>query len=67
MLQIVFKSWLAGWGALNDRANAMALAQEAIAGNPDDSSVLRWVGHTLGFWSDYDRALPSLKRPRAST
>jgi len=36
--------WLQGWGALNDRTNAMALAQEAIADDPDDSSVLRWAG-----------------------
>ena len=40
----------------------MALAQEAIAGNPDDSSVLRSAGHALGFWSDYDRALAVLEK-----
>jgi hypothetical protein len=37
-------------------------AGEAIADDPNDPSVLRWVGHTLGFWGDYDRALTVLEK-----
>jgi adenylate cyclase len=51
---------LQGLGAPNDRANAYALAQEAIADDPNDPSTLRWAGHALGFWGDYDRALAVL-------
>jgi adenylate cyclase len=38
------------------------LAREAIADDPNDPSVLRWAGHTLGFWGDYDRALTVLEK-----
>lgn len=54
--------WMHGWGPPDDRASAMELAQEAIAGDPDDSSVLRWAGHAFGFWGDYDRALAVLEK-----
>jgi adenylate cyclase len=54
--------WLQGWGEASDRANGIALAQEAIDADPSDPSALRWAGHTLGFWGDHDRALAILER-----
>jgi adenylate cyclase len=59
--------WLQGWGAPGDAEKGLALAREAIADDANDASVLRWAGHTLGFWADYDRALAVLeKAARAS-
>jgi adenylate cyclase len=54
--------WLQGWGEESDRANGIALAQEAIDADPSDPSALRWAGHTLGFWGDHDRALAILEK-----
>ena len=54
--------WLQGWGAGNDRAKSLALAREAIAEDPNNPSALRWAGHALGFWGDYDRALAVLEK-----
>jgi len=54
--------WLQGWGEPTDRANGIALAQEAIGADPTDPSALRWAGHTLGFWGDHDRALAVLEK-----
>jgi TolB-like protein/Tfp pilus assembly protein PilF len=54
--------WLQGWSEASDRANGIALAQEAIDADPSDPSALRWAGHTLGFWGDHDRALAILER-----
>jgi adenylate cyclase len=54
--------WLHGWGEAGDKENGLALAREAIADDGDNSSVLRWAGHTLGFWDDSDRALFVLEK-----
>jgi adenylate cyclase len=54
--------WVQGWGEAGDVEKDMALAREAIADDPNDPSVLRWAGHTLGFWGDYDRALTVLEK-----
>jgi adenylate cyclase len=54
--------WVQGWGEAGDVEKGMALAREAIADDPNDSSVLRLAGHTLGFWGDYDRALTVLEK-----
>jgi tetratricopeptide (TPR) repeat protein len=35
---------------------------EAIADDPNDPCVLRWAGHTLAFWGDYDRGLTVLEK-----
>jgi adenylate cyclase len=54
--------WVQGWGAPGDRENALAAAREAIALGSDDPSVLRWAGHTLGFWGDHDRSIAVLEK-----
>jgi TolB-like protein/class 3 adenylate cyclase len=54
--------WSQGWGETGDVEKGMALAREAIADDPNDPSVLRWAGHTLGFWGDYDRAVTVLEK-----
>jgi adenylate cyclase len=54
--------WLYGWGEPGDREKGLALAREAIADDGNDPSVLRWAGHTLAFWGDYDRALSVLEK-----
>ena len=54
--------WVQGWGEAGDVEKGMALAREAIADDPNDSSVLRLAGNTLGFWGDYDRALTVLEK-----
>jgi TolB-like protein/class 3 adenylate cyclase/Tfp pilus assembly protein PilF len=54
--------WLHGWGETGDKEQGLALAREAIADDGDNPSVLRWAGHTLGFWGDYDRALAVLEK-----
>jgi adenylate cyclase len=54
--------WLNGWSEPGDRERCLALAQEAIANDTNDPSVLRWAGHTLGFWGDYDRSLALLAK-----
>ncbi len=51
-----------GWGEADDRERGLMLAREAIADDGNDPSVLRWAGHTLGFWGDYDRALAVLEK-----
>lgn len=40
----------------------MTLARDAIAEDGNDPSVLRWAGHTLGFWGDYDTSLAILEK-----
>jgi adenylate cyclase len=54
--------WLQGWGEPGDRERGLVLAREAIADDGNDPSVLRWAGHTLSFWGDYDRALAVLEK-----
>jgi TolB-like protein/Tfp pilus assembly protein PilF len=54
--------WIQGWGAPGDPERGLAVAREAIAQDPDDPSVLRWAGHTLGFWGDHDRAIAVLEK-----
>jgi adenylate cyclase len=54
--------WNQGWGQANDREKGLAMAHEAISDDADDPSVLRWAGHTLGFWGDYERALAILEK-----
>jgi adenylate cyclase len=54
--------WIQGWGAPGDREKGLAAASEAIALGPDDPSVLRWAGHTLGFWGDHDRSIALLEK-----
>jgi adenylate cyclase len=54
--------WVQGWGEADDRERGLVLAREAIADDGNDPSVLRWAGHTLGFWGDYDRALAVLEK-----
>jgi len=51
-----------GWGAPGDRERGLAAAREAIVLGSDDPSVLRWAGHTLGFWGDYDRSIALLEK-----
>ncbi len=52
--------WIQGWGAPGDPEKGLAAAREAIVLGSDDPSVLRWAGHTLGFWGDYDRSIALL-------
>ena len=54
--------WTQGWGAPGDPEKGLAVAREAIVQGSDDPSVLRWAGHTLGFWGDYDRAIALLEK-----
>jgi adenylate cyclase len=54
--------WIQGWGAPGDPAKGLAVAREAIVQGSDDPSVLRWAGHTLGFWGDHDRAIALLEK-----
>jgi len=54
--------WLQGWGAPGYPERGVALAREAIADDGNDPSVLRWGGHTLAFWGDYDHALSVLEK-----
>jgi adenylate cyclase len=54
--------WLQGWGKDGDIETSTTLAREAIAADPNNSSVLRWAGHTLSFWGDYDRGLTVLEK-----
>jgi adenylate cyclase len=51
-----------GWGAPDEREKGLAAAREAIVLGPDDPSVLRWAGHTLGYWGDYDRSIALLEK-----
>ncbi|MGZ3283328.1 MAG: adenylate/guanylate cyclase domain-containing protein [Xanthobacteraceae bacterium] len=54
--------WIQGWGATGDPEKGLAAAREAIVLGSDDPSVLRWAGHTLGFWGDYDRSIALLEK-----
>ncbi len=54
--------WIQGWGAPGDPEKGLAAAREAIVLGSDDPSVLRWAGHTLGFWGDYDRSIALLEK-----
>jgi adenylate cyclase len=54
--------WIQGWGVPGDPERGLAVAREAIAQGPDDPSVLRWAGHTLGFWGDHDRSIAVLEK-----
>ena len=54
--------WIQGWGTPGDPEKALAAAREAIVLGSDDPSVLRWAGHTLGFWGDYDRSIALLEK-----
>jgi adenylate cyclase len=54
--------WVQGWGVPGDPEKALAVAREAIVQGSDDPSVLRWAGHTLGFWGDYDRSIALLEK-----
>jgi TolB-like protein/class 3 adenylate cyclase len=56
LAQLHLTRWLNGWSEPGDRERCLALAHEAIADDVNDPSVLRWAGHTLGFWGDYDRS-----------
>jgi hypothetical protein len=54
--------WIKGRGMQGDPERGLAVAREAILQGSDDPSVLRWAGHTLGFWGDYDRAIALLEK-----
>jgi TolB-like protein/class 3 adenylate cyclase/Flp pilus assembly protein TadD len=54
--------WVQGWGAPGDPEKGLAVAREAIVQGSDDPSVLRWAGHTLGFWGDHDRSIALLEK-----
>jgi TolB-like protein/class 3 adenylate cyclase len=54
--------WIQGWGAPGDPAKGLAAARDAIVQDADDPSVLRWAGHTLGFWGDHDRSIALLEK-----
>lgn len=54
--------WNMGWGETGDREKSLCLAREAMADDTNDAAVLRCVGHTLGFWEEYDRALAVLEK-----
>jgi adenylate cyclase len=54
--------WVQGCGVPGDPEKALAVAREAIVQGSDDPSVLRWAGHTLGFWGDYDRSIALLEK-----
>ncbi len=54
--------WVQGWGEPGDREKGLALARQAIADDGNDPAVLRWAGHTLGFWGEHDRALALLEK-----
>ena len=54
--------WIQGWGAPGDPEKGLAAAREAIVLGSDDPSVLRWAGHTLGFWGDHDRSIALLEK-----
>jgi adenylate cyclase len=54
--------WIQGWGATGDPAKGLAVAREAIAEDSNNPSVLRWAGHTLGFWGEYDRSIALLEK-----
>jgi len=54
--------WIQGWGAPGDPEKGLAAAREAIVLGSDDPFVLRWAGHTLGFWGDYDRSIALLEK-----
>jgi len=54
--------WTQGWGVQGDPERGLTIAREAIAQGSDDPSVLRWAGHTLGFWGDRDRAIALLEK-----
>lgn len=54
--------WIQGWGASGEPELGRAAAREAIILDSDDPSVLRWAGHTLGFWGDYDRSIALLEK-----
>jgi adenylate cyclase len=62
LAQLHLTRWLNGWNEPGDRERCLALAHEAIANDVNDPSVLRWAGHTLGFWGDYDRSLALLEK-----
>lgn len=59
---IYLERGIQGWGAPGDRERQLAAAREAIVLDSDDPSVLRWAGHTLGFWGDYDRSIALLEK-----
>ena len=59
---IYMERGIQGWGAPGDRERGLAAAREAIVLGSDDPSVLRWAGHTLGFWGDYDRSIALLEK-----
>jgi TolB-like protein/class 3 adenylate cyclase len=54
--------WIQGWGAPGDPERGLAAAREAIVLGSDDPSVLRWAGHTLGFWGEHDRSIALLEK-----
>jgi adenylate cyclase len=54
--------WMNGWSEPGDRDRCLALAHEAIASDSNNPAVLRWAGHTLGFWGDYDRSIALLEK-----
>jgi TolB-like protein/class 3 adenylate cyclase/Flp pilus assembly protein TadD len=62
-LSVIYMTrWIQGWGAPGDPARGLAVAREAIVQGSDDPSVLRWAGHTLGFWGDHDRSIALLEK-----
>jgi adenylate cyclase len=54
--------WIQGWGMTGDPAKGLAAAREAIAQDSNNPLVLRYAGHTLGFWGDHDRAIALLEK-----
>jgi adenylate cyclase len=59
---ILVTRWVQGWGEPGAAEKGTALARQAIADDPEDPSVLRWAGHTLSFWGDYNRGLTMLEK-----
>jgi adenylate cyclase len=54
--------WIQGWGSSGDPEKGLAAAREAIEQDSNDPSVLRWVGHSLGFWGEHDRSIALLEK-----
>jgi tetratricopeptide (TPR) repeat protein len=54
--------WIQGWGTAGDPAKGLAVAREAIAQDTNNPSVLKFAGHTLGFWGDHDRSIALLEK-----
>jgi adenylate cyclase len=62
LASIYMTRWIQGWGTAGDPAKGLAVAREAIAQDTNNPSVLKFAGHTLGFWGDHDRSIALLEK-----